>query len=83
MRDTVRSLARPVSGSVWAIRSNHSERSAAVELSRARSTASAASPASAVSVARSSSDSSWGAGQPTPMAPSATSTPPLATTSGR
>ena len=40
-RANVRWLARPVSGSVWAMRSNHSDRSATVEASRDRSTATA------------------------------------------
>ncbi len=76
-RATVRSFARPVRGSEWAIRSNHSERSAAVELSRARSTASAARPAMPVRVPRSTSVSVRVPGQPKPIAPRETSTPPL------
>ena len=52
-RPTVRSLAMPVRGSVCAIRSNHSDRSAAVDPRRERSMAMAASDASAWSVSRS------------------------------
>ena len=46
-RANVRRFARPVSGSVWASRSNHSERSATVDASRDRSTATAARSATA------------------------------------
>ena len=66
-----------------AIRSNHSDRSAAVDPRRERSMAMAASEASAWSVSRSRASSACGAGQVRPIEPSETSTPPLDTRRGR
>ena len=61
---TVRSLASPVSGSVWAIRSNQSRRSDAIDARRTRSDLqSEARAAIDVRVARSASGSSCGAGR--------------------
>ena len=83
IRANVRSLASPVSGSVWARRSNHSERSATIEPSRARSIAIAINAAKAPRVIRSSS-----AGSPSPArarlsTPTSCSIPPRVSTSGR
>ncbi len=82
-RSNVRWFARPVRGSVWAIRSNHSDRSATIEARRLRSTATAHRPAMASR--RAVSRRSRCAARPRRAAstPSGSSTPPRAMSMGR